>query len=199
VAMLAIIDVPAQSPHLRYLRQFSDRLSALLRMSSEKQLQLFLRLRYYAFRLRYFGRLKFSDRVAYVQGKLGSLGRKVAKINSEQAEILPANATEVYEDANVDTLAKNRIRKICALNEQAYRAYIPRRYQGRVAIIRSMRGYTGDVDKDYSPDPYVGWGRVISGSIETYEVPGDHNEMIREPHVKVLAEYLRTCLESAQL
>ncbi|MEW6406571.1 MAG: alpha/beta fold hydrolase, partial [Chloroflexota bacterium] len=38
VAMLAIIDVPAQSPHLRYLRQFSDRLSALLRMSSEKQL-----------------------------------------------------------------------------------------------------------------------------------------------------------------
>jgi thioesterase domain-containing protein len=59
-------------------------------------------------------------------------------------------------------------------------------------------GYTGDADKDYSDDPYLGWRRVLSGVIETYEVPGDHNEMIREPHVRLLAQHLRTCLENTQ-
>jgi thioesterase domain-containing protein len=197
VALLAIIDVPAQSPYLKYLRQFADQLGTLSRMSSEQKLQLFLRFRYYAFRLRYFSRLKLSDRIAYVRGKLGSLGRKLAKTNSKQ-EVPPANAIEMYEDTDVDTLAKHRIRNICALNERAYRAYIPRRHQGRVVLIRSMLGYTGDLDKDYSPDPYIGWGKVISGAIETYVVPGDHNEMIREPHVRLLAEHLRTCLDDAQ-
>lgn len=197
VSLLAIIDVPAQNPHLIYLRQFADQLGVFLGMSSEEQLHLFLRLRYYAFRFRYLRRLKLSDRIAYVQAKIGLLGRKVARTNAEH-DARMANAIDVYEDADVDGRATQRIRNICALNEQAYRAYIPHRYQGRVAIIRSMRGYTGDPDKDYSPDPYIGWGRVISGALETYEVPGNHNEMIREPHVRLLAEHLRTCLDDAQ-
>jgi thioesterase domain-containing protein len=67
-----------------------------------------------------------------------------------------------------------------------------------VAIIRSERGYTGDADKDYSPDPTLGWRRVLSGVVETYEVPGNHNEMIREPGVRLLAEHLRASFDNAQ-
>jgi thioesterase domain-containing protein len=198
VAVLAILDVPAQSPHLEYLRQFSDGLGRLLRRSDEQRLQLFLRLRHYVFRLRYFVRLKSSDRMTYVQGKLRSLGRKVSDPSTVQERAHPAEADQEYEQSDVDIRAKHRIRKIYALNERAFQAYIPRRFHGRVAIIRSLRGYTGDPDKDYLPDPYLGWGRVISGAIETYEVPGDHNEMIREPHVRLLAEHLRTSLDNAQ-
>lgn len=197
VAMLAMIDVPAQSPHLKYLRQFSDWLGGLLRMNAERTLQLFLRLRFYVFRVRYFRRLKSADRVDYVLSKLGSRKRKVARVNSKPAAAPPANVGEV-EDADADASAKLRIRKLFAVNDQAFRAYIPRRFEGEAAVIRSTRGYTGDPDKDYSPDPYLGWRRVISGTIETYEVPGDHNEMIRDPYVKILAEHLQTCLDNAQ-
>jgi thioesterase domain-containing protein len=198
VALLVIIDVPAQSPHLKYLRQFASQLGGLLKMTSEEQVQHFLWLRNYAFRLRYFRRLKPADKIVYVRGRFGALGRKVVRANSSQKEALPAVVAPVYEDTDLEMLANKRIRRMFSVNERAYRAYIPRRYQGRAAIIRSMRGYTGDPDKDYSPDPTIGWNKVISGPIETYLVPGDHLEMIREPHVRLLAEHLRTCLDNAQ-
>lgn len=198
VAVLAIIDVPAQSPHLQYVRQFAYRLGALLRMSTDGREQLFLRTRHYLFRLSYFGRLSFSAKIAYVKGKLGLPGKKPGRTSSRQEDTRPANATDLPTESTVDALAKKRIRNLFILNDQAFRAYIPRRYHGRVAIIRSERGYTGDADKDYSPDPYLGWGRVLSGVVETYEVPGDHNEMIREPYVRLLAEHLRTSFDNAQ-
>ncbi len=198
VAVLAIIDVPAQSPHLQYVRQFADQVGALLRMSGEGREQLFLRIRHYLFRLSYFGRLAFPARIAYVKGKLGLVGRKIVWTRPQPEDTRPTNAADLPAESTVDALVKKRIRNLFVLNDQAFRAYIPRRYRGRVAIIRSARGYSGDADKDYSPDPYLGWGRVVSGTLETYEVPGDHNEMIREPHVRLLAEHLRTSFDNAQ-
>ena len=198
VAALAIIDVPAQNPRLRYLRQFATHLALLMRRGSEEQLQLFLSLRHYLFRLRYFSRLSACDKVAYVRGKLGSVAPNPENKIPGHDEVRPAVVTQTYEDMGTDTVLRRRIQSICALNERAYQAYIPRPYQGRVTLIRSMRGYTGDPDKDYSPDPHLGWAKVTSGDVETYVVPGDHNEIIREPQVQHLAGHLRTCLDNAQ-
>jgi thioesterase domain-containing protein len=47
-------------------------------------------------------------------------------------------------------------------------------------------------------DPAMGWDQVSSEPVETYSVPGDHMTMMTEPHVRVLAEKLRTCLDKAQ-
>lgn len=198
VAVLAIIDVPAQSPQLHRVRQFADLLGALLRMSTDGREQLFLRIRHYLFRLSFFWRLAFPAKITYIKGKLGLFGQKVARANSKQEETQRTNAADLPTESSVDAQAKKRIRNLYIVNDQAFRAYIPRPYQGRVAIIRSERGYTGDADKDYSPDPYLGWRRVLSGVVETYEVPGNHNEMIREPHVHLLAEHLKASFDHAQ-
>jgi amino acid adenylation domain-containing protein len=48
-------------------------------------------------------------------------------------------------------------------------------------------------------DPAMGWDQVSSEPVETYSVPGDHNTMVTEPHVRVLAEKLRACLDKAQV
>jgi amino acid adenylation domain-containing protein len=48
-------------------------------------------------------------------------------------------------------------------------------------------------------DPAMGWDKVSSEPVETYSVPGDHNTMVIEPHVRVLAEKLRACLDKAQV
>ncbi|MCP4201928.1 MAG: SDR family NAD(P)-dependent oxidoreductase [bacterium] len=42
------------------------------------------------------------------------------------------------------------------------------------------------------------WSAHITGGIEVHVVPGEHNSMVLEPHVRVLAERLRTSLEEAQ-
>jgi thioesterase domain-containing protein len=198
VALVAIIDVPAQSPQLHRVRQFADLLGALLRMNADEREQLFLRIRHYLFRLSFFWRLAFPAKITYVKGKLGLFRQKVARANSKQDEAQRTNAGDLPTESSVDAQAKKRIRNLYIVNDQAFRAYVPRPYQGRVAVIRSERGYTGDADKDYSPDPTLGWRRVLSGVVETYEVPGNHNEMIREPYVRLLAEHLRASFDHAQ-
>lgn len=45
-----------------------------------------------------------------------------------------------------------------------------------------------------SGDPYLGWREFLTGPSESYDVPGDHTGMFREPNVKVLAEQLRASL-----
>ena len=43
------------------------------------------------------------------------------------------------------------------------------------------------------------WAPYIQGGIDVHLVTGDHDSMVLEPHVRVLAEKLRPCLEDAQL
>ena len=43
-----------------------------------------------------------------------------------------------------------------------------------------------------------GWGRVRASSVEVFEVPGDHDNMVLEPNVRILAANLRRCIETAR-
>lgn len=52
--------------------------------------------------------------------------------------------------------------------------------------------------EQFRDDPAMGWDKVSSEPVEIYSVPGDHNTMLAEPHVRVLAEKLRACLDKAQ-
>lgn len=47
-------------------------------------------------------------------------------------------------------------------------------------------------------DPYFGWGELLTGPSETYDVPGDHIGIFNEINVKILAEQLRACLQKAK-
>jgi thioesterase domain-containing protein len=42
------------------------------------------------------------------------------------------------------------------------------------------------------------WNRYVTGETEVHVVPGEHNSMVLEPHVRVLADKLLECLEAAQ-
>jgi acyl transferase domain-containing protein/thioesterase domain-containing protein len=42
-----------------------------------------------------------------------------------------------------------------------------------------------------------GWGPYV-GAVEVFEMPGDHDSMVLEPNVRVLAARLRACIEKAE-
>ncbi len=46
-------------------------------------------------------------------------------------------------------------------------------------------------------DPRLDWGSFIARGFETFEIPGDHALVIREPNVRTLAQRLSACLEKA--
>jgi thioesterase domain-containing protein len=43
-----------------------------------------------------------------------------------------------------------------------------------------------------------GWGPYVH-TVEVFEMPGDHDSMVLEPNVRVLAARLRECIEKAEV
>jgi aspartate racemase len=70
--------------------------------------------------------------------------------------------------------------------------YRPKVYSGKVALFLAETQPPGESDAT------LGWGSIARGGLDIYEVPGAHASMIVEPHVEVLAEKLRKCLEIAE-
>ena len=84
---------------------------------------------------------------------------------------------------------KERIRRLQRRQEsyvQTLRGYRPRPYQGQVSLIYN--------ENAYATDPLGGWKNLLSGHVESYRAPGDHETYIRG-HVQSLAQLVRGCLE----
>jgi aspartate racemase len=80
-------------------------------------------------------------------------------------------------------------------NIQASRNYLPQVYPGRVTLFRSRDQI---IDVSSYADPHLGWGELAAEGLEFHEVPGTHLGILQEPHVQVLAEKLKACLDKAQ-
>ncbi|SLN22532.1 Phthiocerol/phenolphthiocerol synthesis polyketide synthase type I PpsE [Roseivivax jejudonensis] len=83
-------------------------------------------------------------------------------------------------------------------------AYEMRPWDGRVALFRPpLRGYwtvSGGRLVDHQRAylyPDNDWGRFVPG-VEVHEVPGDHDSMVLEPNVRVLAAKLRAAIARAE-
>jgi thioesterase domain-containing protein/acyl carrier protein len=66
-------------------------------------------------------------------------------------------------------------------------------YPGRVTLFRT-RGQPFLC----SFDPQFGWGRLAGGGVEVVNVPGAHEKIFMEPHVRTLSARLRHCLDRMQ-
>jgi len=75
-------------------------------------------------------------------------------------------------------------------NYAANRAYVARSYSGALTYFQAAG--------DALHDPRVFWGEVAAGGVEVRVVPGKGEDIFRAPHVAVLAQHLRSCLEEAQ-
>jgi amino acid adenylation domain-containing protein len=65
-------------------------------------------------------------------------------------------------------------------------------YPGKVTLFRAS-----DQAVTYDQFSDLGWSALAVGGLEIHEVPGDHLHMFQEPHVQILAEKLRACIDKA--
>jgi thioesterase domain-containing protein/acyl carrier protein len=72
----------------------------------------------------------------------------------------------------------------------ANRDYTPGPFSGRVTLFRAaIRSVADATDRD------MGWSRLARGGVEVHHVAGDHENMLIEPQVRVLARELRACID----
>jgi amino acid adenylation domain-containing protein len=75
-------------------------------------------------------------------------------------------------------------------NLQALKVYDPQVYPGQMILFRATDRAPG-----LYHDPQLGWNNLITGGIETFEVPGSHESILKSPK---LAERMKLCLAKAQ-
>jgi amino acid adenylation domain-containing protein len=68
-------------------------------------------------------------------------------------------------------------------------------YPGRITFFKAKETPVGTSS---DPDPTMGWSEWASGGVEVHVVPGNHANLMYEPHVEVLAGKLTACLNQAQ-
>ncbi|HLJ49454.1 MAG TPA: amino acid adenylation domain-containing protein [Bryobacteraceae bacterium] len=74
----------------------------------------------------------------------------------------------------------------------ALRYYTPQSYDGDATLFRAK-----DELVSYS-DVTLGWGSLVRGRLEIREVSGDHDTILQEPHIGMLALVLNSCLSAVQ-
>jgi amino acid adenylation domain-containing protein len=116
-----------------------------------------------------FVRLPLRRKVAYVPWKARAVKRRV-----ERWALPPT------------------LKAVRAAHRVANSRYVMRRYEGGVTLFTP-----GDLSLRGSDDPRAAW-KEFASDVEIQEVPGDHDSMLDEPHVRILGERLVECLERAQ-
>jgi len=76
-----------------------------------------------------------------------------------------------------------------AVNRFAAERYVPRRYPGRLTLLRASSS------SEPVADPLLGWGDLAGDGIDVRDIPGGHYEIATEPHVAVLAKELKWYLD----
>ncbi len=93
------------------------------------------------------------------------------------------------------------IRRIIEVQKASYQAlinYVPHCYPGKITLVRTSEVLVSDSSGVFAQsfrEPDYSWGELTTQPIEIHRVPGDHVTMLAEPHVKVLAERLKSFLD----
>ncbi len=84
------------------------------------------------------------------------------------------------------------LHSVTEFNSLAAHRYVPRAYDGKVTLFWACGDLRG------SNDLVAGWSALATGGIEVQKIPGNHLNIIKEPHVAELANKLTECLRRAQ-
>ncbi len=92
---------------------------------------------------------------------------------------------------DVDLAYLQRLMQIFESNEEASQRYQPHSYRGKIILFKAGDGADND-----SSEPDYGWGVYATEGVEIIQVPGNHQSMLKTPHVQVLAEQLKHYLHT---
>ena len=84
------------------------------------------------------------------------------------------------------------LESVTEFNSLAAHRYVPQAFNGRVTLFWACD------DLRASNDLVEGWRALATGGIEVQKIPGNHLNIIKEPHVAELANKLTDCLQRAQ-
>lgn len=132
--------------------------------------------------VRYFG-LSLDPRDALVRLPKHELLERVLE-HAKRAGLVPSD---------IEISQAQPFIELCKADFRATQNYLPHRYPGRITLFKAAQELAGS-----STDPTLGWSEWAAEGAVVYVVPGNHATMVYRPHVEILADKLRACLDQVQ-
>lgn len=132
--------------------------------------------------VRYFG-LSLDPRDALARLPKHELLERVLE-HAKRAGLMPSDIEVSHAQPFIE---------LCKADFRATRNYVLHHYPGRLTLFKAGQELAGT-----SSDPTLGWSEWAAGGVDVHVVPGNHATMVYKPHVEVLAEKLRACLDHAR-
>ncbi len=126
----------------------------------------------------YFGNLTFKQQIIAIW----------EKINRRIQDIIKDNVYQFYVKRNLPLPHALRNLAVRDAIVRAYRSYYPQVYPGKIIFFRAI-----DNMEEYAPHMEK-WEELATGCVEIYDISGNHDSIMSEPHVSVLAQKLKDCL-----
>jgi len=137
-----------------------------------------------------FRDLKPAERRDFIRRKFRAVIRRIAwRFTRNKPAPAPIDLEEVIDASQFSALEL----KLWKVHLRALRDYVPPPYHGRVTLFRT-RGQPFLC----SFDPQFGWGDLADDGVEVVVIPGSHEKIFVEPHVRTLAAKFKTRLNEAQ-
>jgi amino acid adenylation domain-containing protein len=111
------------------------------------------------------------------------------KINQRIQNLIKENIYQFYVSKNLPLPRPFLNLAVRDAIVKAYKNYYPTVYPGKVVFFRAVeqtQEYTRYLER---------WEELAAGSLEIHDIPGHHDSIMAEPHVRVLAEKLKVCIE----
>jgi pyochelin synthetase len=124
--------------------------------------------------------------------RLLALARDRSLSDEGWAELLEQARIADVLPPDMGALQIRDLSRVFTANARAAASYVPQRYGGRVALFKARERAA-----QAAPGVDLGWGELCA-AVDVQAVPGNHYTMLRQPHVQVLAERLRVCLQEAR-
>ncbi|BAZ32051.1 amino acid adenylation domain-containing protein [Cylindrospermum sp. NIES-4074] len=122
---------------------------------------------------------------------------QVAKYHLQQGYKYYLNATPQVLDIAQQIDYTEKQLDIISANAQSLSRYTFESYPGAVTLFRTEDQNRGNaVGVKY--EPQFGWGEIVTGGLDIHYIPGSHLSLLNEPHVQLLAEKFKVCLEKTQ-
>lgn len=146
------------------------------------------------FHLRHLRQLRPNQWLAYLTTKTGAgawLRNKVSRPAREASEGSQGSWGWAPGPTQPRSPLPATLELIDQLNRQAEREYVPQVYPGRATLFLSRD--PSEVARFDLRLP----GGLVAGGVDERIIPGRHDTITEEPHVRALAEALRACLDRA--
>ncbi|MGC2161777.1 MAG: amino acid adenylation domain-containing protein [Silvibacterium sp.] len=139
-----------------------------------------------------------ADAILLVERYFGiSFGpmESLAKLSKDEqlAFILEQAKSAGLVPVELDVSQARRFVELLRSDLRATQNYELHLYPGRVTLFKAS-----ETSAAMPPDPTLGWSAWASEGVEVHAVPGNHANLVYEPHVKALAEKLTACLKQSQ-